>query len=116
MNQLCVYILECSDNSYYTGVTNNLERRLLEHQSGEAVTSYTFYRRPVKLKWYSESMDPDQAIELEKQIKRWTRKKKEALINQEWDFLKLYSKCTNNSSHVYYRSPFDSAQDDHKLG
>ena len=35
MNQLSVYILKCADNSYYTGVTNDIERRLLEHQSGE---------------------------------------------------------------------------------
>ena len=112
MNQLCVYILECSDNSYYTGVTNNIERRMLEHQSGEAKISYTFSRRPVKLKWYYESMDPHQAIELEKQIKRWTRKKKDALMNQEWDLLKLCSECTNKSSHLNYKSPFDYVQDD----
>jgi putative endonuclease len=79
-----VYILECSDNSYYTGVTNNLERRILEHQSGESESSYTFSRRPVKLRWYSEDMDPDQAIELEKQIKGWRKSKKEALINGDW--------------------------------
>ena len=85
MNQLCVYILECSDKSYYSGVTNNLERRLLEHQSGESVTSYTYTRRPIKMKWYSEEMDPDQAIELEKQIKGWRKSKKEALINGDWN-------------------------------
>ncbi len=85
MNQLCVYILECSDNSYYTGVTNNLERRLLEHQSGKSENAYTFSKRPVKLRWHSEDMDPNQAIELEKQIKGWRRSKKEALINGNWD-------------------------------
>lgn len=88
MNQLCVYILECSDDSYYTGVTNNLERRLLEHQSGEDKNSYTFSRRPLVLKWYSESMDTHQAIEFEKQIKGWSRAKKKALIADDIDLLK----------------------------
>ena len=54
--------------------------------------------------WYSEPMRPIQAIELEKQIKGWTRKKKEALINQEWDKLKLYSMCNNKSSHTFFSS------------
>jgi len=112
MNQLCVYILKCSDNSYYTGVTNNLERRLLEHNSGESEDAYTFSRRPLKLCWYSEDMHPDQAIELEKQIKKWTRRKKEALINEDWDLLKSFSKCTNKTSHEFFKSPFDSAQGD----
>ena len=93
MNQLCVYILECSDKSYYTGVTNNLERRLLKHQSGEIKTSYTYSRRPIILKWYSEDMDPDQAIELEKQIKGWRKSKKEALINGDWkEIIRLAAK------------------------
>ena len=84
MNYLCVYILECADKTYYTGVTNDLERRLLEHQNGENSGSYTYSRRPVKLMWYSEDMSPDQAIELEKQIKGWRRSKKEALFKEDW--------------------------------
>lgn len=112
MSQLCVYILECSDKSYYTGVTNNIERRLIEHQSGESDDAYTFSRRPLKLMWYSETMDPNQAIELEKKIKKWTRKKKEALISENWDLLKVHAKCKNSSSHEFYKAPFDSAQGD----
>jgi len=87
MNYLCVYILECSDSTYYTGVTNNLERRLLEHSAGEDKNSYTYYRRPVKLKWYSEDMNPIQAIELEKQIKGWSRAKKKALTENDFDLI-----------------------------
>jgi len=49
MNQYFVYILLCSDSSYYTGVTNNLDRRLYEHEAGFDPKSYTFKRRPLKL-------------------------------------------------------------------
>ena len=103
MKTIYVYILKCSDNTYYTGVTNNLERRLLEHQYEKCSTSYTYSRRPIILKWYSEDMDAVQAIELEKQIKKWSRRKKEALINGNYDLLKLYSICANSSCHSLYK-------------
>ena len=80
-----VYILECSDGSYYTGVSNDPERRLYEHQSG-LVKGYTHSRRPVKLVWCSEEMDIWSAIENEKRIKGWRRAKK-VLIKGEWDKL-----------------------------
>lgn len=87
-----VYILQCSDNSYYTGVTNNLEKRFLEHQTGAIQTCYTFKRRPVVLKYSQQYHDILQAISLEKQIKGWSRRKKEALINSNWEELKNASK------------------------
>ena len=87
-----VYIIECSDKSYYTGVTNNLERRLAEHNEGYSPTSYTFKRRPVILKYSQQFHDVMQAIEFEKQVKGWSRKKKEALFNEEWNELKRLSK------------------------
>ena len=87
-----VYILKCSDGSYYTGVTNNMEKRLSEHNSDNSVASYTFKRRPVELIYSQQFNDIKQAIELEKQIKGWSRRKKEALINEDWEKLKLYSK------------------------
>ena len=97
-------VLQCSDDSYYTGVTNNLERRLKEHQEGIYSSSYTHSRRPVILKWYSEAISPNQAIALEKQIKGWTRRKKEALINKNWDKLKEYAECMNESSYKNHPS------------
>jgi putative endonuclease len=87
-----VYILKCSDGSYYTGVTNNMEKRLAEHNSDDSATSYTSKRRPVELVYHQQFNDINQAIELEKQIKGWSRRKKEALINEDWEKLKLYSK------------------------
>ena len=70
-----VYILECSDGTFYTGVTNNIERRFLEHSTGISKTSYTYGRRPVKLVWYVETNLVYYAIEKEKQIKKWSQSK-----------------------------------------
>ena len=71
-----VYILKCSDNSYYTGITNNIETRFSEHQSGYIKDSYTYKRRPLSLDFYQEFNDVLQAIYFEKKIKGWTRAKK----------------------------------------
>ena len=87
-----VYIVKCSDGSYYTGFTNNLERRLGEHQSGKNKDSYTFDKRPLELVWFESFNDVLDAIATEKRIKGWTRRKKEALIAEDWDKLVLYSK------------------------
>ena len=92
MRSYYIYILQCNDETYYTGVTSNLEERLRQHESGYGVSSYTSKRRPVKLVFSQQFHDITQAITLEKQIKGWTRKKKEALINGEWERLKLLSK------------------------
>lgn len=78
--QMFVYIIECCDKSYYTGVTNCLEKRYIEHQRGYSKNCYTFERRPLKLVYSKEFDSPFKAIAFEKQIKGWTRAKKEALI------------------------------------
>ncbi len=82
-----VYILKCSDGTFYTGVTSNLEKRFLEHQTGKHKESYTFSRRPLALVFYCEFTDINIAIEKEKQIKKWSQAKKKALINDEYDLL-----------------------------
>ncbi|WP_166386259.1 GIY-YIG nuclease family protein [Polaribacter sp. 11A2H] len=87
-----VYILLCSDNSYYTGMTNNLERRLFEHKSGKSKGSYTFSRLPIELKWYLECSDSRDAIQYEKKIKGWSHRKKKALIDENWSDLVKFSK------------------------
>ena len=92
MKTYFVYIVKCSDNSYYTGFTNDLDRRLSEHQSGKNKDSYTFDKRPIQLMWFETFNDVLNAIAIEKQIKGWSRRKKEALIAQDWDKLVLYSK------------------------
>jgi len=92
MKNYFVYMLECSDQSIYTGISSNFEKRMEEHHSGLSTTSYTFSRRPVILKWIQEFSNPEQAIAFEKQLKGWSRRKKLALINEDWDKLVVYSK------------------------
>ncbi|HTX91843.1 MAG TPA: GIY-YIG nuclease family protein [Anaerolineales bacterium] len=75
-----VYILLCGDDSYYTGSTGDLSRRLYEHQNGRLPGAYTFRRRPVELMWYTEVPTVIEALGYEHQIKGWSRAKKEALI------------------------------------
>ena len=91
MKKYYIYILKCSDNSYYTGITNNIDRRLLEHNNGIDKTSYTFSRRPVCLAYFETFQNPNDAILWEKRIKGWTRKKKEALICGNYKELKRLS-------------------------
>jgi putative endonuclease len=87
-----VYIVKCRDDSYYTGMTNSIDRRLYEHNSGVKPDAYTYSRRPVVLVWFESFTDPTQAIMVEKKIKGWSRRKKESLINEDWDGLVQYSK------------------------
>ncbi|THV61369.1 GIY-YIG nuclease family protein [Flagellimonas alvinocaridis] len=82
-----VYILKCSDGTYYTGVTSDLEKRIEEHIVGKRSTSYTFSRRPVELVFYAKFTQIELAIQKEKQIKKWSKAKKEALINGQYDAL-----------------------------
>ena len=82
-----VYILKCKDNSYYTGITSTLSKRMFEHQSGKHPDSYTYKRRPLELVFYAEFTNVGMAIEFEKKIKKWSRVKKEALINGEFEKL-----------------------------
>ena len=82
-----VYILLCSDKTYYTGITSNLEKRIQEHKLGKYPGSYTYLRLPIKLVFYAEFTNITLAIQTEKQIKKWSRVKKEALINGEFQKL-----------------------------
>jgi putative endonuclease len=59
MKTLYVYILECSDNTFYVGVTNNLGRRFIEHITGLHEESYTFNRRPLKLVYCKQFSSPE---------------------------------------------------------
>ena len=78
-----VYILRCSDGSYYTGHTDDLERRIAQHQSGE-IQCYASERLPVQLVFSEEFQTREEALERERQVKGWSREKKEALIRGDW--------------------------------
>ena len=93
-----VYILKCSDASYYVGITSNLDRRVTEHNAGKYTDAYTFSRRPIELVFNQEFLDANDAIILEKKLKGWSRVKKEALINNRFEDLPLLSKNRKDSS------------------
>ena len=91
MEYFFVYILKCNDNSYYVGQTDDLEKRIAEHQSGK-FKGYTAKKLPVKLVFSDFFYSREQAFAVEHQIKKWSRKKKEALINGDFALLSLYAK------------------------
>ena len=78
------YMLRCADESYYVGHTEDLDVRLAQHQRGE-LEGYTHSRRPVTLVWCDTFPTRDEALAAELQIKKWSREKKEGLIDQDWD-------------------------------
>jgi len=78
-----VYILRCADGSYYTGHTDNLEKRVAEHQVGE-LPGYTFSRRPVALVYSEAFPTREEALASERRIKGWSRQKKEAMMRGDW--------------------------------
>ena len=90
------YILKCANDLYYTGSTNNIEKRILEHQSGLGA-NFTRKHLPVQLVYFEEFSRIDDAFYREKQIQGWSRKKKEALINGEANLLHQLAKCKNDS-------------------
>jgi putative endonuclease len=87
-----VYILRCSDGSYYVGSARaDLDRRIGEHQGGE-IPGYTSTRRPVELVFAEEFQRITDAIAAERQIKGWSRAKKEALIRGDWPLVRWLAK------------------------
>ena len=91
-----MYILKCNDDSFYTGSTIDLERRLTQHQNGEGA-NHTAKRLPIELIYWEEFIRIDWAFYREKQIQGWSRKKKIALIENQLDDLNLLSECQNSS-------------------
>ena len=91
-----MYILECADGSYYTGSTNNLKLRIKQHNKGEGA-NHTKNRLPVKLVYFEEYLRIDNAFYREKQVQGWSRKKKAALINGNFDDLPSIAECTNST-------------------
>ena len=100
-----MYMLKCADDSYYTGSTWNLERRLAQHQRGEGAR-YTAKRLPVELVYCEEYERVEDAFNREKQVQRWSRKKEEALIAGDMNELRRLAECRNET----HCAGFDSAQ------
>ena len=83
MQDFYVYILKCSDGSYYVGHTDSLARRLDAHNSGK-YPGYTSTRLPVELVYATTAETREAALIFEMKIKKWSRAKKEALIKSDW--------------------------------
>jgi tRNA/rRNA methyltransferase len=80
------YMLRCANGVYYTGHTEDLDRRIAEHKSG-AIRGYTYDKRPVELVWSDEFPTRAEALEVALRVKAWSRAKKEALIAGNWERL-----------------------------
>lgn len=93
-----MYILECSDSTFYTGSTKDLEIRFAQHQQGEGA-KYTSKRLPVKLVYFEEYEKTAEAFFREKQVQGWSRAKKLALIENKTENLKELSKCRNKTGY-----------------
>ena len=91
MKPFFVYMLRCGDGSFYTGHTDDLEKRFAEHQQG-TFSGHTARRRPVTLAYACEFGTREEAIARETQLKGWSRAKKDALIHEDWRALMLLSR------------------------
>jgi putative endonuclease len=93
-----VYMLRCSDDSFYVGITNNLELRVEQHRFGIDPRCYTFRRRPLSLVHSSDFGNVRDAIAWEKQLKGWSRVKKMALMRNDWATVHSLAECTNETA------------------
>tara|TARA_B110001452_G_C14945916_1_gene330859 strand:- start:209 stop:502 length:294 start_codon:yes stop_codon:yes gene_type:complete len=93
-----VYMLKCSDGSFYTGQTTDLEYRLAQHHQCHFPDCYTAKRLPVQLVFHASFESRYSALAREQQIKKWSRKKKQALACGDWDALSFHAK---NRRKVY---------------
>jgi predicted GIY-YIG superfamily endonuclease len=98
-----VYILLCSDGTYYVGCTTDLDTRIAQHHLG-TYHGYTAARRPVQLVWLADFPDVFQAIEIERQLKGWSRKKKEALIRGDFELIHLLAQSKEMRARLGQRA------------
>jgi predicted GIY-YIG superfamily endonuclease len=98
-----VYILRCADGSYYTGHTDDLDKRIGEHQQG-LCGGYTASRLPVALLFSQECATREEALAAEQQIKGWSRKKKEAMMRGDWTEVSRLAKGTDRKGTPVYPS------------
>ena len=100
MKYFIVYMLRCVDGTYYIGITNDLERRVAEHEWGRDRSCYTFMRRPVTCVWSQAFTEVLDALQCEKKLKGWSHNKKSALVRGDW---KLIAALSNRAVTVALR-------------
>jgi len=91
MKKFYMYILKCRDGSYYIGHTDDIEKRIAEHKS-KKFSCYTKKRLPITVVFVQEFVTRYEALVAERQIKKWSRAKKEALVKQDWKLISLLAK------------------------
>ena len=99
-----VYILRCADASYYTGHTDNLEKRIGEHTAGAIASCYTFKRRPLELVFSQDFTTREEALASEQRIKGWSRKKKEAMMRGDWTEVSRLARSAHPESFAPVRT------------
>jgi predicted GIY-YIG superfamily endonuclease len=92
MQYFYVYILKCSDGSYYTGHIDNIEARISQHQQGLIKNCYTITRLPITVVFSQTFGSRNEAFIAERKIKGWSKQKKEALIKGDWGLVSSLSK------------------------
>jgi putative endonuclease len=97
-----VYVLRCADGKYYTGQTDNIERRLGQHQHG-GFCDFTSSRRPVERMWSEYFETRYEALTAEHQIKPWSRAKKEALFRGDWASVSHFARPPNERVSIANR-------------
>jgi putative endonuclease len=113
------YMLRCSDGRFYTGHTDDLERRIGQHQTG-GYCAFTSTRRPVTLVWCESFPSRIEALEAERIVGGWSRVKKEALIRGDWTMISHFSRPprervstsldTNGEGEGAIATPFASSE------
>jgi predicted GIY-YIG superfamily endonuclease len=109
MKPFFVYMLRCRDGSYYVGHTDDLERRMDQHETG-LCDGHTARRRPVTLVWFAETETREEAIARELQFKTWSRAKKAALVRGDWDAVRALARGRNASERGGTRSTVAEAR------
>lgn len=104
------YMLHCRGGKFYTGHTDNLERRIGEHQSG-LIKGFTSDRLPVELVWSQDFPTRYEALSAEMQIKGWSRAKKLALIRGDWEAVSCHAKSKSSPSTSSGQADFEVARE-----
>jgi predicted GIY-YIG superfamily endonuclease len=105
MKPFWVYILRCADGSYYTGYTDDLDVRVAQHQHGAIPGCYTLNRRPLALVFSQPFETREEALSAERQIKGWSRSKKEAMMRGDWMEVSRLARSAAESVHGSTSSP-----------
>jgi predicted GIY-YIG superfamily endonuclease len=106
-----VYILKCSDDSYYVGHTDDIEKRIDEHVSG-ACKGYVSTRLPITVMFVEPCASRAEALEAERKLKGWSRWKKELLIEFGWEGMKHHKRRYKKGSSTLQLGPKASDQDE----